>query len=177
MSKKWRILTLWSLFIVLFDQLTKYFVNLYLSQGEKHEVISGFFDLVHYRNPGAAFGMFVDWNPVVRSVFLSIVSLFAFAFLIYYFHKTPLIEKKILIALSLIFGGAIGNLLDRIFRGTVIDFLLVHWRDKITHFQFFGKNYSAELVWPAFNIADSAITIGVILLLIVNLFGKSPSSS
>lgn len=155
------------------DQWTKHLINTRFSMSEKKELIPGFFDLVHYRNPGAAFGMFVEWNSPARSVFLSIVSLFAFAFLIYYFHKTPSKEKKVLVALSLIFGGAIGNLIDRIFRGSVIDFLLLHWRDKVTHFEWFGKSYSLELVWPAFNVADSAITTGVILLLMVNLFGKS----
>ncbi len=172
MMKKWRVLIFISGSVLLLDQLTKYLINSRFSMSEKKELIPGFFDLVHYRNPGAAFGMFVGWNSTTRSVFLSLVSLFAFVFLIYYFHKTPSKEKKVLVSLSLIFGGAIGNLIDRIFRGSVIDFLLLHWRDKVTHFEWFGKSYSLELVWPAFNVADSAITIGVILLLMVNLFRK-----
>ena len=165
MNKKWKILIGWSLFILIFDQLTKYLINLTLPQGGKIEIIRGFFDLVHYRNRGAAFGMLVEWESLLRTIFLFAVSLFAFGFLIYYFHRTPPAEKKILVCLSLIFGGAVGNLIDRVFRGSVIDFILLHWQDKISRFQFFGKSYAIELVWPAFNVADSAITVGVILLL------------
>lgn len=173
-STKLKNLLGWGLFILLLDQLTKILVDRYILEGSGFPLIRGFFDLVHYRNPGAAFGMFADLDPTLRPLVLYGVSLFAFGLLVYYLYKAPP-QKKWIIPLALILSGALGNKIDRIFRGTVVDFLLVHWRDKILHFTLFGKSYSIALVWPAFNVADSAITIGVLLLLIVTLRTKPAS--
>lgn len=166
MNKKLSILLIVGFFVLLLDQITKIWVDHSLGIGQSFVVISDYFDLVHYRNPGAAFGMFAAWASPWREVFFYCVSTAALVFLVYYFIKTPFSEKGILIALSMILGGALGNLIDRIFRGNVVDFLLLHWQNKVVRFSMLGKFYTIDLIWPAFNIADMAISVGVCLLII-----------
>jgi signal peptidase II len=169
---KWKVLTFWGCSIILLDQITKYLITLQLPLGAKYELISNFVDIVHYRNPGAAFGMFADWNSPAREIFFFGISILAIGFLIYYLYKLPASEKKMNLPLLLILAGAFSNLIDRIVRGRVVDFILLHWYDKVVSFEFFGKFYSIELVWPAFNVADSCITIGVAWLIFHSLFVK-----
>jgi len=171
-KNKLSILFVVGFFILFLDQFTKIWVDHSISDGNHIEVVSRFFDLVHYRNPGAAFGMFAAWASPWREVFFFLVSALAFIFLLYYFFKTPLTQKSVLISLSMILAGAIGNLIDRIFRGNVIDFLLLHWDHRMAHFQLLGKSYTIELVWPAFNIADAAISVGVFFLVFATMFSK-----
>ena len=166
MEKKLSILVIIGSLVLLLDQFTKIWVNHSIVEGQHISVISRYFDLVHYRNSGAAFGMFAGWLSPWREIFFYVISAVALIFLIYYFVKTPLSQKGILISLSMILSGALGNLIDRIFRGNVVDFLLFHWHDKVAHFSLFGKSYTMELVWPAFNVADSAISVGVVLLIL-----------
>ncbi len=157
-------------FAVLFlDQFSKIWIDHHLLEGQHLTVVSHYFDLVHYRNPGAAFGMFAAWASPWREVFFYVVSSAALIFLLIYFIKTSDSHKSILIALAMILGGALGNLIDRIFRGNVVDFILWYWNDKIVHFSLLGKHYTMALVWPAFNIADAAISVGVALLIFSTL--------
>jgi len=117
---------------------------------ESLSVIPGFFDLTYVRNPGAAFGFLAQASPAFRSFFFSAVAVIA-VFLILYFiirHKEGTLLQAT--ALSLISGGALGNLLDRVRFGEVVDFL-----------DFYVGSYH----WPAFNVADSAISVGACLLL------------
>ncbi len=117
---------------------------------ESLSVIPGFFDLTYVRNPGAAFGFLAQASPAFRSFFFSAVAVVA-VFLILYFiirHKEGTLLQTT--ALSLISGGALGNLLDRVRFGEVVDFL-----------DFYVGSYH----WPAFNVADSAISVGACLLL------------
>jgi len=117
---------------------------------ESLSVIPGFFDLTYVRNPGAAFGFLAQASPAFRSFFFSAVAVVA-VFLILYFiirHKEGTLLQAT--ALSLISGGALGNLLDRVRFGEVVDFL-----------DFYVGSYH----WPAFNVADSAISVGACLLL------------
>jgi signal peptidase II len=86
------------------------------------------------------------------------------------YAKTEERERRVQVPLALILGGAVGNLLDRLYQGVVTDFLLFHWRNEIADFAFLGKNFRFALSWPAFNIADSAITCGAIFLVIQILF-------
>lgn len=132
-----------ALAIVIVDQLAKMAVVSALPLNAGIEVIPGFFDLVYFRNPGAAFGIFNE-GGALRKVFLIGTSVIALAVIGVLFRQSK--EKLTSFALSLIAGGAVGNLIDRIMEGEVIDFLYFH----------IGQYY-----WPAFNIADSAITIGV----------------
>lgn len=132
------------------DLVTKAMVMARFSLHESLSVIPGFFDLTYVRNPGAAFGFLAQASPAFRSFFFSAVAVIA-VFLILYFiirHKEGTLLQTT--ALSLISGGALGNLLDRVRFGEVVDFL-----------DFYVGSYH----WPAFNVADSAISVGACLLL------------
>lgn len=132
--------------IVALDQLTKWLVVTSLGFEESRVVIKGFFNLVNWRNTGAAWGMFQDYNIVLAAVsVLTILVLYLFR------HSLQLHRLSARIALGLIAGGIFGNLIDRMRVGYVIDFL-----------HFYVNNFH----WPAFNVADSAICIGVGLYII-----------
>ena len=172
-----------TLFIVITDQVTKLlvkggtipFLNLRvegMSYGQSKNIIGDFFKLTFVENPGIAFG--IDVNETSK-LLLSIFTLIASIGILYYLWKSR--EQKLIVrlALALILGGAIGNLIDRtfygvfygyekIFYGHVVDFFNVDFFD----FTIFGRTYER---WPIFNIADASVTVGVIFLLI---FHKSP---
>ncbi len=168
-NKKWKSL-LWGVgLIILLDQITKYAVVHFFRLGSVYPVIPYFLDLVHYRNAGAAFGMLSQWNSSARHFFFIGISGVAIGILGYYLYKTPIEKKGVYFSLILILSGALSNLIDRMIRGNVVDFILFHWYDKVAHFQFLGRSYAFELAWPAFNVADSAITLGVIFLFMATL--------
>jgi len=152
-------------FLLCFDQATKWLIARQIPLYGTRKVIPGFFSLTHIRNKGAIFGFFSHAGS--RFVFLALIvaSLVALALVVFYFIKTPAADRGMKLALSLILAGALGNQIDRVGRGYVIDFLDLYVRNR--H-------------WPFFNVADSCITIGAILLLIMFLVRKpacSPSSS
>ena len=144
------------------DQLSKAIVLAYLPENSYVEIIPGFFDLVHFKNPGAAFGILRDTGQW-KTAFLSLVSIAAIAIIGVLLKDAK--DTITRVSLSLIAGGAAGNLVDRLRFGTVVDFLDFHLKG---------------LHWPAFNVADSCITIGVVLAIINALrtkpLPKSPSS-
>jgi signal peptidase II len=146
------------LLLVALDQVTKWLVSRYLTLYDNLAVIPGFFSLTHIRNKGAIFGAFSRVNSPAVFLLLTVASLVALALVLYYFFRTPASERGMKLALSLILAGALGNLIDRVFRGYVIDFLDFHIK---------GRH------WPFFNVADSAITIGA-LLLFVFLWRRKP---
>ena len=137
--------------IVLIDQLSKAVLTGALAPYESVEIIPGLFNIVSVRNPGAAFGLFSGYASIVLSI-VSIVAVLVICFLIIRTRETGLV-----LALALIGGGAVGNLIDRLRIGEVIDFL---------------DFYVGSFHWPAFNAADSAITVGVIIYLVFSYFGK-----
>jgi len=134
------------------DLITKHLVGLHLHFGDKHEVIEGFFYLTHVRNPGAAFGMFASAPENIRLTFFIGISVVAIGIIISFFRKLAPGERLSALALGFILGGAMGNLIDRIRFGEVVDFL---------HFRLW-TGYS----WPDFNLADSFIVTGVGLLVL-----------
>jgi signal peptidase II len=136
-----------SLFVFLLDILSKNFIQKKIIYGEQVEITS-FFSLVHFQNPGAAFSFLSDQGGWQR-YFLIAISLLAVLYIPWLINQY---KKNILIVIGLllILGGAIGNLYDRISYGYVIDFIYLH---------------IAEFYWPAFNVADSAISLGVLLFL------------
>jgi signal peptidase II len=145
-----------TIIVIGLDQASKYFVNHHLKLWETVKVIPNFFDLTLRYNTGAAYSLLAHesgWQRWFLIGLAIIVSLVIFGWL----RRLSAKEKLEGFALSLILGGAIGNLLDRIMYGHVIDFIL--WYHK--HWEF-----------PAFNIADSAITLGV-LLLMLSLYKKN----
>jgi signal peptidase II len=148
--------------VLILDRITKLYIQRNFSPWDMKPVIAGFFNIVHAENPGAAFGFLSESHSEYRSIFLVGVSLAVMAIIgTMLFRpsvkKSPLLE----IALALVFGGAAGNMYDRLFRGTVTDFL-----------QFFFGSYE----FPSFNAADSAITIGACLL-ILDLWNNRQSST
>jgi signal peptidase II len=147
-----------AIIVVLLDQITKIAI---ISYAQSHEVIFGrslmswfgMLDIVFTTNPGAAFGIFPDQ----RWIFIGISILASIGIIVYVTKYKALITKWSHIGFALILGGAVGNLIDRIFRIEVVDFIDVH----------FGSYH-----WPAFNVADSAIFVGVGLV-IIELFIKT----
>jgi signal peptidase II len=134
------------------DQVTKLAVDRHLTFADRIQVIEGFFYLTHVRNTGAAFGLFADSDPTLRMLFFVGVALIALFIIGSFFSKLAPGDRLPSFALGLILAGAIGNLIDRVSRGEVIDFL---------HFKLWA-GYS----WPDFNVADSCIVIGVGLLML-----------
>ena len=136
-----------SLFVFLLDILSKNFIQNKIMYGEQFEITS-FLSIVHFQNTGAAFSFLSDQGGWQR-YFLIAISLLAVLYIPWLINQY---KKNILIVIGLllILGGAIGNLYDRISYGYVIDFIYLH---------------IAEFYWPAFNVADSAISIGVLLFL------------
>lgn len=137
--------------ILLLDQVTKIYVMSHMSLHDSITVIDGFFNITYIRNPGAAFGFLADSSPAFRSIFFVGVAIIAIIMILYLIKKIS--DEKLLLTfcLSLILGGAVGNLIDRVRFGEVIDFL-----------DFYLFSYH----WPAFNVADSAITVGAIILVL-----------
>lgn len=147
------------LVLILADQATKSLVARSLPLYSSHRIIPGFFNLTRIHNRGAIFGFFSqDGRPFVHLI-LAAASLLALILVIYYFFKTPPSDRLMKLALSLILAGALGNLIDRIFRGHVIDFLDFY----------IGRHH-----WPFFNVADSCISIGACLLILV-FFRRKPA--
>jgi signal peptidase II len=141
--------------VLILDQCTKHFVDTHIRRHEIITIIPGFFNLTNVRNPGAAFGILSDMHGTWRSLFFISVTLTALIVIAVLIRKTH--ERLLVFAFSLIAGGAIGNVIDRVRYGEVVDFI-----------QWYVKSY----YWPSFNVADSAISIGVALLAIDMLFVK-----
>ena len=151
MNKKYFPLIIIFSIIVLIDQITKFYIASNFELYQSVEIIKGFFNITYIRNSGVAFGMFSNLKgSFIQIVFIAIYIIAIISIIILY-RETHGYSH---IALSLIFSGAIGNLIDRIFRGEVVDFMDFHW-----------QNYH----WPAFNVADSCISVGVGLLMITML--------
>lgn len=153
------------------DQATKIWVynNIAYGSGEI-EVIPGFFSLVHAQNPGAAFGILRD-SPYRHYLFFGF-TLIAVGIIVDLFRKLPENERFITTTLALILSGAIGNAIDRLHKGTVTDFLRVYSDSpslKPWLLRTFGTNE-----WPSFNVADSALVVGVCLFLAHYLFIEDP---
>jgi len=150
-----------ALLVLALDRYTKWLIARRLSLHNSITVIPGFFRIVHAENPGAAFGMFADsatpWKIALLILFSVIALLIVSALLWKNSHRLTSTG----VGLSLILGGALGNLWDRLVSRHVVDFLLF---------------YVGRYQWPAFNVADSAIVIGACLLVFEILFAKSSES-
>ncbi|HBR51228.1 MAG TPA: signal peptidase II [Nitrospira sp.] len=145
--------------IILLDQLTKQQIMQTMRLHESIPVIPNLFSLTYIRNPGAAFGLLAGSSNAFRMVFFGLTSIFALGLLGTILLRMPEEDWMGRVSVAAILGGAIGNLIDRLRFGEVIDFLDV---------------YVESYHWPAFNVADSAITVGVIALIIHFAFEKHP---
>jgi len=146
--------------ILLLDQATKILVAQTIALHERIPVVTSFFDLTHLRNPGAAFSLFAQAPEWFRQPFFFLVTGVAIVALSLFLYRAKDEGLLLTIAVSGVLAGAIGNLIDRIVYGEVIDFLLFYWD---------------EYHWPAFNVADSCITLGVIGLLWIS-FRNPPAT-
>ena len=133
------------------DRITKQIIEARISAFDIHPVIPGFFDIIHARNRGAAFSLFAESTSPWRPFFLIGLSLVALVLVAAILRNASRLDRATAVGLSLILGGAMGNVFDRIVSGAVTDFL---------------DFYIGDLHWPAFNLADSAIVIGSCLLLL-----------
>ena len=141
------------------DQITKLLVELYLAFGERFAVIEGFFYLTHVRNPGAAFGFLADAPSPWRLTGFVLVAIIALSVVISFFRTVAPGDRRSSLALGLVLGGGAGNLVDRLTRGEVVDFL---------HFRLWGG-----FAWPDFNFADVFIVVGVAALMLDLLTAES----
>jgi signal peptidase II len=138
-----------SVAVLFFDQWSKGWITRHFDVHQSFTVLEGFFEITYVRNTGAAFGLFASVDSSLKAIFLNTVALIAFAVVTVYAFRSSVRSVRLQIGLALILGGAVGNLLDRVRFGFVVDFL---------DFSMGGHH------WPAFNVADSAICIGVGLL-------------
>jgi signal peptidase II len=161
MKRKYWILLIFCLGVLFVDQWTKYMVLQRLSLYQRVEVIHGFFNLTHVRNTGGAFGIFGGEKGGLGSILFVVVSLVAIGAIVVLFIKIKESEKTLAVSFSLILSGALGNLIDRLQHGEVVDFLDFHL---------------STYHWPAFNVADSAICIGIGLMALELLKGDHKKS-
>jgi signal peptidase II len=139
------------------DQITKLLILRYLPLYDVIPIIPGFLDIIHLQNPGVAFGMFSANHSNIQQIVLMSASLVAVCVIFYFYSQTTNEYRFMLLGFALIFGGAIGNFIDRIRMGRVVDFIDV---------------YIGNLHWPAFNVADSAISIGIAIFLYHMIFKR-----
>lgn len=155
LDRKYLVLATIAGFLVAFDQLTKIYIHGNFQLGESVPVIKDIFHITYVRNLGAAFGAFKDAPDTFRTIFFLSMPPIAVAFVLYLFRSVENTDRWQVLSLSLIFGGAIGNYIDRLRFGFVIDFLDIH--------------YKQAWSYPAFNVADSAIVSGVAILMYLML--------
>ncbi len=141
--------------VAIADQITKWIVIEHIPLYESIVVFPSFFQLTHLKNTGGAFGLFRDAHEALRLPFFLGVGVLAVGVLLYFVHRVPSEQKFLLFALGGILGGAVGNFIDRATAGEVTDFLYFHWR---------------EYYWPAFNVADTFISLGALILVAFSLF-------
>ncbi|MFZ3209377.1 MAG: signal peptidase II [Geobacteraceae bacterium] len=149
MKHKYIILLVVSVIVLVLDQATKIYIDRTMDLHSSITVVENFFNITYLRNKGAAFSFLADFR--FRLPFFIFVSLVAVVVILVVIRRLRSDQKLSAVALSLLLAGAVGNLIDRVRLGEVIDFIYVHWY---------------EHYWPAFNIADSAICAGVFLLAI-----------
>ena len=147
--------------VVIGDRVSKAIVSSSMPNGASETVIGGFFNLVHVRNTGIAFSLFADSAPWFRDFLLPGISMLAIGVIVALLYRQDNLSRTSRIALVLVLAGAVGNLYDRLMYGYVTDFLDL---------------YVGSYHWPAFNVADSAITIGAVMLLADAIFTPNPHS-
>jgi signal peptidase II len=153
-GKMWYLLI--TAFVLVFDQLTKYWISMKLREGDEVDVIRGFFKISYTENPGIAFGMLNNGDFKWMLVAISVAAILV---VVYYMMRTPAGSGLLLWSLALLAAGISGNLVDRIRMGRVIDFLEFYYRD---------------YHWPVFNVADTAITVGAAVMAIELFLAPQP---
>lgn len=145
-----------SLAVVVLDQWTKWLVEVHLAHHAAEPIVPGLVNLTHVRNSGVAFGFFAS-HGIGAGWLLTALGLVALGAVSVYFGFASARDRRLLLALALVVGGAVGNLIDRIASGAVTDFIDLY----------VGTHH-----WPSFNVADAAISIGIALMAIDSLFAR-----
>lgn len=149
--------------VLALDLLTKWIVQTRMQLFEVIEIVEGYLRLTHVRNPGVAFGIFADlqspWKPYVFAA----MAVLAVVVIFLYSRRISPARRLLHVALAVTMGGILGNFLDRLRHGSVVDFVEFHIHD--------------SFYWPTFNVADSAISVGICLLLIDTLFHPEGAKS
>lgn len=140
-----------SLCVLVLDQWSKWMIEAHVTPYSRHSVIPDLLNFTNVQNTGVAFGLFASKGNLTGTLVLTVLGLAALGFVAYYFSLVPSSDRMLLVALSLVIGGAIGNLLDRIMNGGVTDFI-----------DFYFGSYH----WHTFNVADSAISVGIGLMIL-----------
>jgi signal peptidase II len=160
-GSRYLLLALIAVTVIVLDQASKYWITQSMRLHESIPIIPNLFSFTYIRNPGAAFGLLAGSSNAFRTVFFGITSLFALALLGTILVRLPDRDWVGQVSIAGILGGAVGNLIDRLRFGEVIDFLDV---------------YVESYHWPAFNVADSAISVGVVCLIIHFAFERKETS-
>ena len=156
MRGKWGLTMVPALVVVVLDQLTKAMIVARMELHQSISIVDGFFALTYVRNTGAAFGIFAGSGTAFRVPLLLAVALLALFVLLWFVRTVPADRWPVIVACGGVLGGAIGNMIDRAAYGEVIDFL---------------DAYIGTYHWPAFNVADMAISVGVVVLCLDALRG------
>ena len=156
-SGKYAKLAVISGLVIILDQITKFLILKNLPLYHSITVIPGYFNITHILNPGGAFGFMAHQDSSLRKFLFLFLSSCAICFIFYFYKNTHRTHPFLASGFALILGGALGNLIDRIRFGKVVDFLDFYFR---------------SCHWPAFNVADSAITVGVTIFIFHLLFKK-----
>jgi len=154
---KYRLVLTVAALVLVFDQVTKWYVRQHVALYESIAVIDSLFHITYVRNSGGAFSLLAGTNPAFRLPFFLVVCTGAIGVLLYFVSRVEARQWLLLFALGGILGGALGNLTDRLVSGEVTDFLDVHWHG---------------YYWPAFNVADSFISTGMVILLIHSFLAR-----
>ncbi len=149
-----------SLAVLVLDQWTKWLVEDRLADHVSVEVIPNLLSFTHVQNTGVAFGLFAAHGDTTGTLVLTVLGLLAMGFVGFYFFSVPLEHRALLASLALVLGGALGNLLDRIMSGAVTDFI---------------DFYVGTWHWHTFNVADSAITVGIAVMLVSSFLYGTPT--
>ena len=149
-----------TLIVVIVDQITKNYILKAFEYGESIGVIQNYFNITYVRNFGAAFGIFSKVSSGIRDFVFLLIPPVAMVVILFMLKTTPPGEKIKTLALCMIFAGALGNYIDRIRFGYVVDFLDFHYYEK--------------WAWPAFNVADTSIVCGISILILIELFTPAP---
>jgi len=157
LKKKYLLFFVTTVTVIILDQIMKAYVISTMSIHESFAVIEGFFNITYIRNPGAAFGFLAGASPIFRQVFFLSAAIAVIALILYGIRKSGEKELPLVFSLSLLSAGAAGNLIDRVRFGEVVDFLDV---------------YLGHYHWPAFNIADAAISTGAAIMILIMLKRK-----
>jgi len=195
---KWTLLALISATVLIADQVTKYLAvehltyafqvarahtlpekvkafvtqkNLLergLSDGRQVQVVRNFWQFQYTQNRGAAWGFLSRSGEKFRVPFFHLISIAAVIFIFSYYRRLAPHQRYLQVALALVLGGALGNALCRVLRGYVIDFIDWHWSDPFWQ--------RPRLHWPTFNVADSAITVGLVMLVLEMLLARKPAA-